>query len=121
MFVSIETMEVESMKTRWMDHDAPSNNDIRDEILRLLMSLKKGESICPSDAARAFGSKWRQHMPLVREVAADMVRDGMIEVVQRDEVVDIDERDIESIKGPIRLRLTPKSKVTDVDDSDTDE
>jgi len=108
------------MKTRWMDQDAPSNNNIRDEILRLLMSLKKGESICPSDAARAFGSKWRQHMPLVREVAADMVRDGMIEVVQRDEVVDIDERDIESIKGPIRLRLMPKRFVGGDDDSDDD-
>jgi hypothetical protein len=60
-------------------------------------------------------------MPLVREVAADMVRDGMIEVVQRDEVVDIDERDIESIKGPIRLRLTPKRNVGDIDESDDDE
>jgi len=112
------------MKTRWMDHDAPSNNDIRDEILRLLMTLKKGESICPSDAARAFGSKWRQHMPLVREVAADMVRDGMIEVVQRDEVVDIDERDIESIKGPIRLRLMPKRIIhgdNDAEDNDAED
>lgn len=99
------------MKTRWMDHEAPSNDDIRDEILRLLMSLRTGESICPSDAARSFGSKWRQHMPLVREVAADMVRDGMIEVTQRGEVVDIDERSIESIKGPIRLRLGKQAKV----------
>lgn len=97
------------MKTRWMDHDAPDSNDIRDEILRLLMSMKTGESICPSDAARSFGSKWRQQMPLVLQVAADMVRDDMIEVLQRGEVVDIDERDIESIRGPIRLRLRPRA------------
>jgi len=113
------------MKTRWMDYEAPSNDDIRDEILRLLMSLRTGESICPSDAARNFGSKWRQHMPLVREVAADMVRDGMIEVTQRGEIVDIDERSIESIKGPIRLRLGKQAKAVltdeDVDDASDDE
>ena len=57
-----------------------------------------------------------------------MVRDGMIEVVQRDEVVDIDERDIESIKGPIRLRLMPKrithgdndAEDNDAEDNDSD-
>jgi hypothetical protein len=52
-----------------------------------------------------------------------MVRDGMIEVVQRDEVVDIDERDIESIKGPIRLRLMPKRIIhgdNDAEDDDSD-
>jgi hypothetical protein len=95
------------MKTRWMEHDEPDKDDIRDDILRLLMSLKKGESICPSDAARQFGSKWRQYMTSVREVAADLVRDGLIQVTQRGDVVDVDERDLESIRGPIRLRLMP--------------
>lgn len=93
------------MKTRWMEQDEPDKDDIRDEILRLLMSLKKGESICPSDAARQFGSKWRQYMTSVREVAADLARDGLIQVTQRGDVVDVDERDLESIRGPIRLRL----------------
>jgi hypothetical protein len=67
--------------------------------------MKKGESICPSDAARQFGSKWRQYMPMVREVAANMVRDGQIEITQRGEIVDVDEREVETIRGPIRLRL----------------
>ena len=93
------------MKTRWQDHIDPTHEDIRDEIFRLLHSLKQGESICPSDAARHFGSKWRQYMPLVREVAANMVRDGQIEITQRGERIDVDERDVESIRGPIRLRL----------------
>lgn len=93
------------MKTRWQEHVDPTHEDIRDEILRLLMSLKNGESICPSDAARAFGSKWRQYMPDVREVAANMARDEQIEVTQRGEVIDVDERDLESVRGPIRLRL----------------
>jgi hypothetical protein len=96
------------VKTRWMEHEDASNKDIRDEILRHLLMLKKGESICPSDAARSFGSKWREMMPAVREVASEMVRDGLIEVTQGGEVVDIEERDIESIKGPIRLRLVKK-------------
>lgn len=93
------------MKTRWQDHEDPSHEDVRDEIFRLLHSLKKGESICPSDAARQFGSKWRQYMPMVREVAANMVRDGQIEITQRGEIVDVDEREVETIRGPIRLRL----------------
>lgn len=93
------------MKTRWMDNDSPENKDIRDEILMLLHSLRNGESICPSDAARSFGTKWRELMPQVREVASDMVRDGTIEITQQGQIVDVDERSVESIKGPIRLRL----------------
>lgn len=100
------------MKTRWLEHEEPTDENIRDEILRQLMCLKQGESICPSEAARQFGSKWRQHMPQVREVAANMVRDGMIEVTQRGEVIDVDERDLESVKGPIRLRLVSRSSVS---------
>ena len=54
-----------------------------------------------------------------------MVRDGMIEVTQRGEIVDIDERSIESIKGPIRLRLGKQAKAVltdeDVDDASDDE
>jgi hypothetical protein len=97
------------MKTRWMDQDLPENKDIRDEILMLLHSMRTGDSICPSDAARTFGHKWRELMPQVRAVATDMVRDGLIEITQQGTIVDVDERDIESIKGPIRLRLNRKS------------
>jgi hypothetical protein len=98
------------MKTRWMEHESASNDDIRDEIFRLLLSLKQGESICPTDAARGFGSKWRQLMPHVREVVADMARDGQIQVTLRGQTIDVDEVDIEQTKGPIRIRLTPKGE-----------
>lgn len=97
------------MKTKWMEHEDASNKDIRDEILRMLLMMKGGESICPSDAVRGFSQRWREMMPTVREVAADMVRDGSIEVIQKGEVVDIEERSIESIKGPIRLRLVKRT------------
>jgi len=96
------------MKTRWMEHESASNDDIRDEIFRLLMEMKPGESICPTDAARGFGSRWRQLMTHVREVVTDMARDGAIEVILRGEVVDVDDVDLETIKGPLRLRLAPK-------------
>ncbi|MFN9508130.1 MAG: DUF3253 domain-containing protein [Planctomycetota bacterium] len=96
------------MKTRWKEQESASNDDIRDEIFRLLMEMKSGESICPTDAARGFGSKWRQLMSQVREVVTDMARDGAIEVTLRGELVDVDEVDLETIKGPLRLRLAPK-------------
>jgi hypothetical protein len=96
-----------------MEHEDASNKDIRDEILRMLLMLKSGESICSSDAARAFGPKWREMMPAVREVAVDMVRDGSIEITQKGEVVDIEQRNIESIKGPIRLRLAARINALD--------
>jgi hypothetical protein len=44
-------------------------------------------------------------MPLVRDVVADMFRDELIDVTQQGAVIDLDERSIETIKGPIRLRL----------------
>jgi hypothetical protein len=37
-----------------------------------------------------------------------MVRDGEIQVTLRGELVDVDEVDLESIKGPLRLQLAPK-------------
>jgi hypothetical protein len=102
------------IKTRWLDHQEPTTEDIRNEILRLLMMLRTGESICPSEAARSFGSKWRQYMPLVREVVTDMVRDELIDVTQKGEIVDVEERGLESIKGPIRLQLkkSPSGKAS---------
>jgi hypothetical protein len=103
-------------KTRWLDHEEPGPDDVKNEILRLLMCLKSGESICPSDAARSFGSKWRQHMPLVRDVVADMFRDDLIDVTQQGAVIDLDERSIETIKGPIRLRLRRANKPNESDE-----
>jgi hypothetical protein len=91
-----------------MEHESASNNDIRDEIFRLLMGMKPGESICPSDAARGFGSKWRQLMTHVREVVTDMARDGAIEVTLRGELIDVEEVDLESIRGTLIIRLAPK-------------
>jgi hypothetical protein len=99
-------------KTRWLEHEEPSNEDVRNEVLRLLMLLKAGESICPTEAARAFGPRWRQYQPMVREVITDMVRDELIEVTQNGVVIDVEERDLDTIRGPVRLQL-PRQKAVD--------
>ncbi len=99
------THSIAMAKTRWMEHEEPRSQDIKDEILRLLLMLKQGECICPTEAARAFGSRWRQFMPEVTEVVADMARDEIIEVTLHGVVIDVDERELSTVKGPIRLRL----------------
>ena len=77
--------------------------EIRAAILDLLNSRELGKTICPSEPARAVFSPeaWRQRMPLVREVAAEMAGEGIIEVCQKGISVSPGEA-----RGPIRLRRT---------------
>jgi hypothetical protein len=82
-----------------------SGDDRRDElrraILELLAQRDPGKTICPSDAARAVaGSGFRPLMNATREVAAELVAEGRLQVTQRGEVIDL-----ASARGPIRLRL----------------
>ena len=73
---------------------------LRAVILELLERRAPGETICPSDAARALaGSGFRRLMPTVRAAAADLVAAGQIEVTQKGAVVDIAQA-----RGPVRLR-----------------
>jgi len=74
---------------------------LRALILELLRAREPGKTICPSDAARALaGDGFRAHMDGARRAAAQLVDDGLIEVTQRGEVIDI-----ARARGPIRLRL----------------
>lgn len=70
-------------------------------ITALLAERDGGKTICPSEAARALGGDdgFRPLMPLVRDAARTMVARGDLEVTQRGEVIDL-----ESARGPIRLR-----------------
>ncbi len=90
------------MKTRWMKEatEEPTDKEIRDEILRQLMSMNSGSSICPSDVARSLRQQWRQWMPMIREVASEMARDNEITVTQQGQPIDI-----EIATGPVRLAL----------------
>lgn len=73
---------------------------LRAAILELLERRGAGQTICPSDAARAVTEqKFRPLKDTARAAAAELVADGEIEVTQRGEVVDI-----ARARGPIRLR-----------------
>jgi hypothetical protein len=82
----------------------PSGEQIEEAIVGLLRRRDEGKTICPSDAARALAgdADFRPLMDPVRERAAEMAQEGRLEVTQRGEVVDL-----ESARGPIRLRLPP--------------
>jgi len=79
----------------------------RDAILSLLAQRDVGKSICPSEAARLVfdgdGDGWRAMMPVVREAAAELVAEGLIDATQRGRVVEI-----LSTRGPVRLRRRSK-------------
>ena len=76
----------------------------REAILALLARRRPGATICPSEAARALGgdegSSWRPLMPAVREAAAALADEGLVEVTQRGAVVDGREA-----RGAVRVRL----------------
>ncbi|MEL6321121.1 MAG: DUF3253 domain-containing protein [Cyanobacteria bacterium J06626_14] len=60
------------------------------------------KSICPSEVARAVGGdRWRELMPVVRQVGTALADDGKIVVLQKGLVVDP-----RTVKGPIRYRTT---------------
>lgn len=73
----------------------------REAILSLLAKRSPGKTICPSEAARLIDTEsWRDRMPVVRAVAAELADAGEIVVTQRGEPVDV-----RKARGPIRLRL----------------
>ena len=82
---------------------APSQRDrLRAAILELLARRDPGKTICPSEAARAVAGDqpFRPLMDATRAAAGELVAEGVLEVTQRGEVVDLT-----SAHGPIRLRL----------------
>jgi hypothetical protein len=74
---------------------------LREAILELLARRDPGKTICPSDAARAVaGQSFRPLMPVARQAAAGLVDEGLLEVTQKGEPVDL-----ATARGAIRLRL----------------
>ena len=76
----------------------------REAILALLAERRPGASICPSEAARALAgddpADWRPRMAAVREAAAALADEGLVEVTQRGHLVDG-----RTARGPVRMRL----------------
>ncbi len=70
-------------------------------VLALLADRAGGATVCPSEAARAVGTKdgWRELMEPARRAARRLVAAGEVEITQGGRVVDPS-----TAKGPIRIR-----------------
>ena len=74
--------------------------ELEQTILRLLGERAVTSTICPSDAARAIGGDdWRDLMDPTRQAAARLVAQGLVDVTQGGEVVDVT-----IARGPVRIR-----------------
>ncbi|NNE50976.1 MAG: DUF3253 domain-containing protein [Sulfitobacter sp.] len=78
----------------------PSRTSLEAEILRQVTARGRGKTICPSDVARALGDDWRDLMPEVRAVAAELAARGALRITQGGQSVDA-----LTARGPIRLGL----------------
>lgn len=92
-------------------NDSQSTGTIRSSILSMVNKRDYPKTCCPSEVARAFTAEqlrmldcrdWRAAMEPVRQEAYLMYSQGLIEVTQKGEKVDLDK--LKEIKGPIRLR-----------------
>lgn len=90
-----------------MSKTSPSTSspEIRDQIRVAMKDLvrKRGpdKTICPSTVAREVREEdWRPLLPIVREIAVQLVDEGQIQVTQRGEPVSPD------ASGPIRIGLS---------------
>jgi hypothetical protein len=94
-------------------HDSPNGNPLFEgdlgrrlhrSIVKLLEQRHGGDTICPSEAARAvardLGVEWRDLMRPVRHVAEVLYDQGRVEALQSGTSIDI-----RQARGPIRLRL----------------
>ena len=80
-------------------------------VVELLRRRAMTASICPSDVARTLfcnEDKWRGLMPSVRQVAAQMAREGKILITQGSATLD----PVLPTHGPIHLRRGPRFGAT---------
>ena len=75
---------------------------ITDAMLRIAAERGPEKSLCPTDVARAVSAEdWRPLLGAVRKVAADLARQGKIEILRKGKPINPDE-----MLGVIRLRAT---------------
>jgi len=75
---------------------------ITDAMLRLAAEQGPEKSLCPTDVARAVSTEnWRPLLGAVRKVAADLARQGKIEILRKGKPINPDD-----MRGVIRLRAT---------------
>ena len=83
-------------------------DDRRQRLEATVMTLARhrapDRTICPSDAARAVGGDgWRSLLDPVRDVVRDLGHRHAVDVLQKGEVIPLDE----PWRGPIRVRARP--------------
>jgi hypothetical protein len=79
-----------------------TDHDLKQAILSQLRSRRAGATICPSEVARAVGQDdWRALVPAVREAAATLAAEGLIEITSNGDVLSPGPPP----DGPVRLRL----------------
>jgi hypothetical protein len=75
---------------------------ITDAMLRIAAERGPEKSLCPTDVARAVSTEnWRPLLGPVRKVAADLARQGKIEILRKGKPINPDD-----MRGVIRLRAT---------------
>jgi hypothetical protein len=75
---------------------------ITDALLRIAAERGPEKSFCPTDVARAVSAEnWRPLLGAVRKVAADLARQGKIEILRKGKPINPDD-----MRGVIRLRAT---------------
>ena len=75
---------------------------ITDALLRIAAERGPEKSLCPTDVARAVSAEdWRPLLGAVRKVAADLARQGKIEILRKGKPINPDD-----MRGVIRLRAT---------------
>jgi hypothetical protein len=97
-----------------MDNPSQSREILQKHLDKFLSSREPPKTFCPSEIARALSraelqivgvSEWRELMPEIRGVIAEIRDRGEVEVLQKGEVLDGDLGvGLEGVKGPIRVR-----------------
>ena len=86
--------------------EEPTEQGRRDRLaatVRALLRHRDGTTICPSDAARVVGGqRWRDVVPVAREVAHELALTEVVVVQQKGEAVDV-----RSARGPVRIAPGP--------------
>ena len=71
-------------------------------MLKIAAERGPEKSLCPTDVARAVSAEdWRPLLGAVRKVAADLARQGKLEILRKGKPINPDE-----MRGVIRLRAT---------------
>lgn len=92
-----------------MDASGASRSEIRSTMLRVLRERGPDKTACPSAVAREIREDgWRELLPLVRDVARELVAEDRVNVTQGGRPVSPTDA-----SGPIRIGICPEPESED--------